>query len=76
MVAQIAALETRLRGPAALPDRDFSAITASAAQCHRLVELDAALLDAAEAPDVEHRLETLQAALNARAALIAWNPPH
>lgn len=72
---RLAALETRLRGPAALPDRDFACVRASAAHCDRLVHLDAALLEAAEAPDVENRLAALESALDARAALAAWNPP-
>ena len=71
---RLAALETRLRGPAALPDRDFASLRASAVHCDRLVHLDAALLEAAEAPEVEYRLDALEAALDARAALSAWNP--
>jgi hypothetical protein len=73
--ARLAALETRLRGPAALPDRDFAKMRASAAHCDRLVQLDAALLETAEAPDIEDRLDALEAALDARAALAAWAPP-
>jgi hypothetical protein len=72
--ARLGALETRLRGPAALPDRDFSHLRASPAHCERLVHLDAALLDAAEAPDLETNLDRLEATLDARAALAAWAP--
>jgi hypothetical protein len=71
--SRLASLETRLRGPAALPDRDFASLRASPAQCDRLVQLDAALLEAAEAPDVENRLDALEAALDQRAALSNWN---
>jgi hypothetical protein len=71
---RLAALETRLRGPAALPDRDFASVRASAAHCDRLVHLDAALLEAAEAQDAELRLDALEAALDARAALSNWIP--
>jgi hypothetical protein len=71
---RLASLETRLRGPAALPDRDFASVRASPAHCDRLVHLDAALLEAAEAPDVEQRLDALETALDARAALSAWIP--
>jgi hypothetical protein len=46
---RIATLETRLRGPAALPDRDFSAIIPTEGLRHRLVAVDAALLDHAAA---------------------------
>jgi hypothetical protein len=71
---RLCALETRLRGPAALPDRDFSRLRASPAHCERLVHLDAALLEAAEAPDLETNLAQLEAILDARAALATWNP--
>jgi hypothetical protein len=71
---RLAALETRLRGPAALPDSDFASVRASAAHCDRLVQLDGALLQAAEMPGVEQHLEALEAVLNARAALADWNP--
>ncbi len=72
--ARLGALETRLRGPAALPDRDFASVRASAAHCDRLVHLDAALVAAAEAPDVEHNLDAFEAVLDERAALADWNP--
>jgi hypothetical protein len=71
---RLAALETRLRGPAALPDRDFASVRASTAHCDRLVQLDAALVAAAEAPGVENHLDELEAVLNARAALADWTP--
>jgi hypothetical protein len=71
---RLAALETRLRGPAALPDRDFAKVRASAAHCDRLVQLDAALVAAAEAPGVENHLEVVEAVLDARAALSDWTP--
>jgi hypothetical protein len=71
---RLAALETRLRGPAALPDRDFASVRASAAHCDRLVQLDAALVAAAESPGVENHLDALEAVLDARAALADWNP--
>jgi hypothetical protein len=72
--ARLGALETRLRGPAALPDRDFSSLRASPLHCARLVHLDAALLHAAEAPDLIHHIAPLEAVLDARAALAAWSP--
>lgn len=44
---RIASVETRLRGPAALPDRDFSAIAPTEELRYRLVALDAALVNQA-----------------------------
>jgi len=72
--ARLNALETRLRGPAALPDRDFSRLRASAQHCDRLVHLDAALIEAAGAPDLEHRIDAMNTILDARAALASWSP--
>jgi len=42
---RIAALETRLRGAAALPDRDFSSVIPSESARNKLVTIDAALFD-------------------------------
>jgi hypothetical protein len=67
--SRLNALETRLRGPAALPDRDFSQLRASTAHCDKLVQHDAFLLEAAEAPDLEHHIARLETAIDARAAL-------
>jgi hypothetical protein len=64
-------LETRLRGPAALPDGDFSHLRASVAHCDKLVQQDALLLEAAEAADLEQQIARLEAAIEARAALSA-----
>ena len=69
---RLAALETRLRGAAALPDRDFSRIVPSDAVRQELVALDAALLTAAravEANGTPPSLAALEAALAARDAL-------
>jgi hypothetical protein len=74
--ANIAALETSLRGPAALPDRDFSALIPSDAARQDLVALDTHLLACAEAvercaPEVEASLFALEQAINDRNALAA-----
>jgi hypothetical protein len=50
---RIAIFETRLRGPAALPDRDFSAVIPTEDLRQRLVTLDAALLDRAAIAEAE-----------------------
>ncbi len=74
---RVAALETRLRGAAALPDGDFSAVIPSEAVRRDLVALDAALLARADAvaegaiEQMGKTLDGLEAALDARAALAA-----
>ena len=72
--ARLGTLETRLRGPAALPDGDFSRLRASPQYCDRLVQLDAALIDAAGAPDLEHNIDAMNTILDARASLASWSP--
>jgi len=79
---RIATLETRLRGAAALPDRDFSAVIPTEDLRHRLVALDAALVDRATAVetggagDVEagfaELLDALEQAITDRTELVAW----
>lgn len=71
--ARLAALETALRGPAALPDGDFSRLRAAPERCRALVALDAALLQAAVAADLEQDTARLEAAIAARAAFSGWN---
>jgi len=71
---RIATLETRLRGPAALPDRDFSAIIPTEEVRLRLVTLDAVLLDRAAAieaaaPALTTVLDGFEQALADRAQL-------
>ncbi len=72
---RVAVLETRLRGAAALPDGDFSAVVPSEAVRQELVALDAALLtraDAVAAGAIEAlagALDALETAVAAREAL-------
>jgi hypothetical protein len=63
---RMARVETRLRGAACLPDRDFSTIVPSEEIRHRLVGLDAALLEQADAVEAHaDAAETLLDALDA-----------
>jgi hypothetical protein len=69
---RIESLETRLRGPAALPDRDFSRIVPTESVRQELVALDAALLAATttlhpDAPSVA----AVESAITAREAFAA-----
>lgn len=76
---RIAAVETRLRGAAALPDRDFSALIPSDAVRAKLVALDAQLVGHAAAVEsgaesavaVPPLLEALEASIAERCALAA-----
>jgi hypothetical protein len=80
---RIAAVETRLRGAAALPDKDFSRLIPSEAVRLELVALDAALLAGAEAlekaasqaGEVGLALDAIEAAIGARDALAARAKP-
>jgi hypothetical protein len=69
---RIEALETRLRGPAALPDRDFSRVVPTELVRQELVALDAALLAATTTlradPDT---VAAAEAAVTAREAFAA-----
>lgn len=73
--ADLASLETRLRGGAAPPDRDATMLQLSAAQMAALVTLDSRVLAAARAleagPDPAS-LRALDGLLSTRAALLAW----
>ena len=71
---QLAALETKLRGPAALPDKDFSSVVPSEAVRLRLVSLDATLLETAQAieaaaPSVDGLVTAMDSAITNRTAL-------
>ncbi len=74
---RVAGLETRLRGAAALPDGDFSAVIPSDSVRQELVALDAALLTRADAvasgaiEAMADALDALEAAMLAREALAA-----
>jgi len=69
---QITALETRLRGSAAPPNRDGTALVLSAAQGAALIALDTALLALAEDVAADGVLARLDDLLTRRAALMAW----
>jgi hypothetical protein len=76
LLDQLAALETRLRGPLLLPDADFTPLIATQSARHALVTLDAALLTAAaaletaaavaEIPALRGGLTAVDAAIQAR----------
>ena len=78
---RIAKLETRLRGAAALPDRDFSSVIPSEGARSNLVTLDATLLDrvaivetgatAASEPIFSSLLDAFEQALGDRTSLTA-----
>lgn len=78
LAARIAAIESRLRGQAAPPDRDGTRLSLSPEACAALVDADAALLSAAEdcatAPllALPASLDALEQALASRATLTAW----
>jgi hypothetical protein len=73
--ARIAGLETRLRGAAALPDRDFSRIVPSDAARQELVALDAALLTSTAALEAhsadDMSLAAVETAIRARETFAA-----
>jgi hypothetical protein len=79
---RIATIETRLRGPAALPDRDFSAIAPTEELRYRLVAVDAALVNHAAAVETGASgatdagfgtlLDALEQVIDERTKLASW----